>query len=134
MGRLSEHFGRLAGCQPHGKATHLGTGAARGGSRPKTRPGPLQKTYRAADVPELMQAGGYTFGPHLPMRMVRAGKMTQLLMRMQAAYRDGDRQTFDRIVPKFDRLAGKLDDLPGDLSMMGPVYRGRCFPLWTRDL
>lgn len=133
MGRLTEYFGRLAGRQPHGRLTHLDERATAGGSRPKTRPGPLEAAYDARMIPQRLAAGGFDYGASLPNRMRLAGTLTQIIVKMRAAYDADDRQTFEALVPKHDRLFARLDDRPSDISAMGEEVRSICFPRWCHE-
>jgi hypothetical protein len=128
MGRLTEYFGRLAGNQPHGHLTHLDVRATAGGSRPKTRPGPLEAAYASDAVPTLVRAGGYDVEPGVARRLQRAGTLAQIIVKMRTAYDASDRTAFDALIARHDSLFADLDDKPGDISAMGAEVRSICFP------
>lgn len=132
--RLTEWFGRRLRQRPHGKPTHLANGAARGGSRPRTRPGPLQRDYDDAAVPALMRRGGFDFEAGLPARMQRAGTLAQIIVRMRGCYDSNDRTGFDKLVGQHDSLFADLDDKTDDLSAMGRTNREVCFPAMTEGI
>jgi len=80
-----------------------------------------------------MRAGGFTFGTGLPNRMRLAGRLTQIIVAMRAAYDSDDRVAFDALVPTHDRLFRRLDDKPSDISAMGAEVRSICFPRWCHE-
>lgn len=78
------------------------------------RPGPLEADYDASAVTPELKA---------------AGRITQLIVKMKPLYADGDRATFDLLVPEFDWLSDLLEGEPN----WGIACRMQLFPDFVSD-